>query len=75
MIFRLAYNTGIIPVEWKSANIVPIHKKGDKNLVSNYRPISLACLTAKIMENIIQEELFNKTRDLIGLAQHGFLSG
>ena len=75
IIFRLTYNTGIIPVEWKSANIVPIHKKGDKNLISNYRPISLTCLTVKIMENIIQEELLSKTRDLISPAQHGFLSG
>ena len=35
IIFKLIYNTGIIPQEWKSANIVPIHKKGDKNLISN----------------------------------------
>ena len=75
IIFRMTYNTGIIPVEWKSANIVPIHKKGDENLISNYRPISLTCFTAKIMENIIQEELLSKTRDLISPAQHGFLLG
>ena len=57
IIFKLSYNTGIIPTEWKSANIVPIYKKGDKEVVSNYRPISLICLTAKIMERIIQDEL------------------
>ena len=27
IIFKLAYNTGIIPTEWKYANIVPVHKK------------------------------------------------
>ena len=36
IIFKLSYNIGVIPSEWKSANIVPVHKKGDKNLVSNY---------------------------------------
>ena len=56
IIFNLSYNTGIIPSEWKSANIVPVHKKGDKDLVSNYRPISLISLTAKIMERIIHED-------------------
>ena len=75
IIFKLSYNTGVIPSEWKSANIVPVHKKGEKDLVSNYRPISLICLSAKIMENIIHEELLIKTQDLINAEQHGFLSG
>ena len=75
MIFKLIYNTGTIPQEWKSANIVPIYKKGDKNLISNYRPISLLCLSAKIMERVVQDELLNLTRHLLNPAQHGFLSG
>ena len=75
IIFKLAYYTGIVPTEWKYANIVPVHKKGDKNVINNYRPISLTCLISKIMEQIIQEELFIKTRDLINPEQHGFLSG
>ena len=75
IVFKLSYNIGVIPSEWKSANIVPVHKRGDKNLVSNYRPISLICLSAKIMENIIHEELLIKTRDLINAEQHGLLSG
>ena len=75
IIFKLKYNTGIIPQEWKSANIVPIYKKGDKNLISNYRPISLLCLSAKIMERVVQDELLNLTRHLLNPAQHGFLSG
>ena len=75
IIFKLSYNTGVIPFEWKSANIVPVHKKGEKDLVSNYRPISLICLSAKIIENIIHEEILIKTRDLINAEQHGFLSG
>ena len=74
IIFKLCYNTGIIPSEWKSANIVPIYKQGDKAAVSNYRPISLICLTAKIMEQIIQDELLCRTQEFIGMEQHGFLS-
>ena len=74
IIFKLCYNTGIIPSEWKSANIVPIYKQGDKAVVSNYRPISLICLTAKIMEQIIQDEFLCRTQEFIGMEQHGFLS-
>ena len=75
IIFTLIYNTGNIPQEWKSANIVSIHKKGDKNLISNYRPISLLCLSAKIMERVIQDKLLILTRHFLNPVQHGFLSG
>ena len=74
ILFKLIYNTGMIPHEWKTANITPFHKKGDKTLISNYRPISLLCLTAKIMERIIQQDLLDRCRDIINPLQHGFLS-
>ena len=67
IIFKLCYNTGIIPSEWKSANIVPIYKQGDKAVISNYRPISLICLTAKIMEQIIQDELLCRIQEFVGM--------
>ena len=41
ILFNLSYNTSYIPQEWKLANVVPVHKKDDKNKVTNYRPISL----------------------------------
>ena len=43
-IFKLVYNTGILTSQWKLANVVPVFKKGEKNDVQNYRPISLTCL-------------------------------
>ena len=73
ILFKLIYNTGIIPLEWKSANIVPVHKKGGNAQVSNYRPISLICLSAKIMECIIQQELLDRCREKLSPIQHGFL--
>ena len=47
-LFYLAYNTVYLPSEWKLANVVPIHKKDDKNKVVNYRPISLTSLVMKV---------------------------
>ena len=39
LIFKLSYNTGYIPIDWKYANVVPVHKKGSQSDVKNYRPI------------------------------------
>jgi len=53
-----------------TANIVPVHKKGDKHLPSNYRPISLTSIV-KVMERIIHRQLVHAL-DLISDSQHGF---
>jgi len=34
-------NNGTLPCDWKKATVVPIHKGGDRSLVTNYRPVSL----------------------------------
>jgi len=72
-IFEVSYNCGYIPQEWKLANVVPIFKKGSKNDVQNYRPISLTCLVMKVFERIIKEKLISLTINLIDPRQHGFL--
>ena len=47
LIFKQALTTGVFPSEWKKGNIVPCYKKGDKQNIKNYRPVSLL-LSAKI---------------------------
>ena len=74
-IFNLSFNLGQIPSDWKTANVVPVHKKGDKSNIENYRPISLTTLVMKVMEKIIRNELYNKCQTLIHESQHGFLPG
>ena len=74
ILFKLSYNTGNLPADWKAANIVPVHKKGQKDDIENYRPISLTSLVMKTFERIIKEELLFKTSHLLDERQHGFLS-
>ena len=40
LIFRKSLDEGVLPEEWKCANITPIHKKGLRSEAQNYRPIS-----------------------------------
>ena len=73
ILFKLIFNTGILLIEWKRANVVPVFKKGEKLNVENYRPISLTCISAKVMERIMYDELFCRTHQLIDSRQNGFL--
>ena len=75
MLFNQVYVTGCIPVEWKLALIVPVHKKGDKASVENYRPISLTCLIMKVFEKCIKSSLYTECERFLDPRQHGFLNG
>ena len=55
IMFRLSYNTGNIPKEWKVAHVVPFHKKGPKENIENYRPISLTSLVMKRFERMLKD--------------------
>ena len=77
IIFQNILKTGIFPDRWKEANITPVHKKNDKQIVSNYRPISLLPIFAKIFERIIFKNLYNflVSHNLITNHQSGFRPG
>ena len=62
---------------WELANVIPIFKKGDKQLIKNDRPISLLPICGKIFEKIIFNNLYNylNTNYLITKNQSGFCPG
>ena len=74
LIFKISYNSGSIPKEWKVANVVPVHKSGCKSNIENYRPISLTSLAMKTFERVLKEELLIKSSHLLDTKQHGFLN-
>ena len=45
---------GKFSTEWKKANVVPVHEKGDQQILKNYRPISLLPIYGKFFEHLIQ---------------------
>ena len=74
-LFKQCYETGAIPLQWKVANVVALHKKGSKSIASNYRPISLTCILCKVYEQCIRSHIMNHVRALISKTQHGFMTG
>ena len=77
LIFDSAISSGYFPDSWKKGNIVPVHKKENKNLLKNYRPISLLPIFGKIFEKIIYDSLFTffHENNLLSENQSGFRSG
>ena len=77
LIFEQSLKQGEFPNLWKKANVVPSHKKEDKTLVKNYRPISLLPVFGKIFERVIYNSLFNYflSNKLFTPSQSGFLPG
>ena len=75
ILFRKSYHSSKLPNDWKMANVVPVHKKGSKSNVENYRPISLTSIVVKTLERIIRDELMLRCNRLIDQRQHGFLFG
>lgn len=64
-----------IPNIWKTATVIPLHKKGSIHLPSNYRPVSLTCILCKVYEKFIRTHILNFVKDHINSSQHGFLQG
>ena len=77
IIFQNILVTSTFPDVWKLANVVPIFKKGNKQLINNYRPISLLPISGKSFEKITFNNLYSylDTNNLITKNQSGFRPG
>ena len=75
-IINLSFNQGVFPNWLKLRNVIPIHKKGDKLVCNNYRPISLLC-NSKIFEKCLHTCLTNflQINKLLFSHQFGFRNG
>jgi hypothetical protein len=64
-------------MEWKSANVTPIFKKGTRSEPGNYRPVSLTSVCCKLLESILRDELMKHltANCLLNPSQHGFMPG
>ena len=77
IIFEKSLSSGECPEDWRTANVTPIHKKGDRTEPNNYRPVSLTSQVCKVLETIVREKIVKHMRDnrLFSNSQHGFREG
>ena len=55
LIFKQSMESGSFLSEWKKENVVPIHKKDDKQCLKKYRPVTLLPICGKIIEKLFYE--------------------
>ena len=78
LIFQKCLSTGTFPDSWKRADVQPnVHKKNNRQVKSNYRPISLLPICCKIFEKIISGQVYSFLNEnkLISKNQSGFGPG
>ena len=71
----MSLKEGVVPFEWKEANIITLFKKGSRNKSENYRPVSLTSVICKLLERLIKDHMvdFLVKHNLLNSSQHGFL--
>ena len=77
IVFNRSLYQGYFPQAWKEGNLTPIHKKEEKSLPTNYRPISLLSSVGKTMERCIHKHLYNYLLEhqILTPFQSGFVQG
>ena len=72
----ILFSSGHVPLSWVDGVVIPIHKKGSKNTVDNYRGITLLSVLGKLFTRILNNRLnfWAKSYDILTEKQAGFRS-
>uniref|UniRef100_A0A8C1ILG2 Reverse transcriptase domain-containing protein n=1 Tax=Cyprinus carpio TaxID=7962 RepID=A0A8C1ILG2_CYPCA len=72
---NIAWQSGTVPLEWQTRVVVPIFKKGDRRVCSNYRGITLLSLTGKVYGRLLERRIRLIVEPWIQEEQCSFRSG
>ena len=74
IIFNASVSTGVVPSDFKIANIIPVFKKGSQSSLCNYRPIPLISVFSKLLEKLVYNRLikFLEKNKVLFQNQYGF---
>ena len=74
IIFKNYIDTGTFPDVWKRSNIIPVHTKGDKEIINNYRAVSFLPIFRKTLVKLLFNSImdFLEESNLLNFSQSGF---
>ena len=70
--FNLSLSSSLIPSEWKSSDVIPVHRKESKKPAENYGPISLLPIVSKVLERCVYQRFYDHVAHVVSEYQHGF---
>ena len=72
MIFLTCLNKDTYHKVWKTGQVTPIFKEGNKADVKCYRPICLLCSCSKVFEKLLFDAIYELVKDQLHANQYGF---
>ncbi|KAK7925336.1 hypothetical protein WMY93_007646 [Mugilogobius chulae] len=72
---NIAWQTGTVPLDWQTGVVVPLFKKGDRRVCSNYRGITLLSLPGKVYSRVLERRIRPMVEPRIQEEQCGFRPG
>lgn len=75
ILFQKTWECGNIPERLKQSRIIPIHKKGDKTDIENYRMVAIGTMLLQIYEKTVNRKMSKLVENRLSEHQHGFRAG
>ena len=72
---NIAWTSGAVPLDWQTGVVVPLFKKGDRRVCSNYRGITLLSLPGKVFSGVLERRIRRIVEPRIQEEQCGFRPG
>ncbi|KAK3543929.1 hypothetical protein QTP70_031842 [Hemibagrus guttatus] len=69
---NIAWWSGTVPLDWATGVVVPLFKKGDRRVCSNYRGITLLSLPGKVYSRVLERRVRPLVKTWIQEEQCGF---
>ncbi|KAK3570481.1 hypothetical protein QTP86_019919 [Hemibagrus guttatus] len=71
-ICNIAWRSGTVPLDWATGVVIPLFKKGDWKVCSNYRGITLLSLPGKVYSRVLERRVRPLVEPRIQEEQCGF---
>ena len=70
---KASFDSPYLPHDWRTANLILTFKKGDRQNLANYRPVSLTSISCKTLEHIVYLHLIThfEENNILSDIQHG----
>ncbi|XDV17602.1 hypothetical protein PO909_023436 [Leuciscus waleckii] len=72
---NIAWRSGTVPLDWQTGVVIPLFKKGDRRVCSNYRGITLLSLPGKVYARVLERRTRPIVEPRIQEEQCGFRPG